>query len=79
MTSAPGSWSPPGLQGLNGQGASKVHRGFAEGVEAGQKAQSAGPADLRGLFRPSHLERKFVTLYDSSNLYGGERLWRMQV
>jgi hypothetical protein len=29
--------------------------------------------------RPSHLERKFVTLYDSSNLYGGERLWRMQV
>jgi hypothetical protein len=29
--------------------------------------------------RPSHLERKFVTLYDSSNLYRGERLWRMQV
>jgi hypothetical protein len=29
--------------------------------------------------RPSHLERKFVTLYDSSNLCRGERLWRMQV
>jgi hypothetical protein len=29
--------------------------------------------------RPSHLERKFVTLYDSSNRYRGERLWRMQV
>ncbi len=26
-----------------------------------------------------HLERKFVTLYDGSNLCGGERLWRMQV
>ena len=28
---------------------------------------------------PSHLERKFVTLYDGSNLYRGERLWRTQV
>ncbi|WP_210249902.1 hypothetical protein, partial [Bradyrhizobium sacchari] len=27
----------------------------------------------------SHLERKFVTLVDSSNLYRGESLWRMQV
>jgi hypothetical protein len=27
----------------------------------------------------SHLEHKFVTLYDRSNLYRGERLWRMQV
>ncbi len=27
----------------------------------------------------SHLERKFVALYDSSNLCRGERLWRMQV
>jgi hypothetical protein len=29
--------------------------------------------------RPSHLERRFVTLYDGANLYRGERLWRMQV
>jgi len=28
---------------------------------------------------PSHLERKFVTLYYGSNLFRGERLWRMQV
>jgi hypothetical protein len=28
---------------------------------------------------PSHLERKFVTLVDGSNLYRGERLWGMQV
>jgi hypothetical protein len=28
---------------------------------------------------PSHLERQFVTLYAGSNLYRGERLWRMQV
>jgi hypothetical protein len=27
----------------------------------------------------SHLERKFVTLVDSSNLYRGERLWRMEL
>jgi hypothetical protein len=26
MTSAPGSWSPPGLQGLNARGALKVQR-----------------------------------------------------
>jgi adenylate cyclase len=29
--------------------------------------------------RSSHLECKFVTLYDSSNLYRGEHLLRMQV
>ncbi len=27
----------------------------------------------------SHLERKFVTLVDGSNLCRGERLWGMQV
>ncbi|MET3997810.1 hypothetical protein ABID65_009493, partial [Bradyrhizobium sp. S3.9.2] len=27
----------------------------------------------------SHLERKFATLVDSSNLYRGESSWRMQV
>jgi hypothetical protein len=31
------------------------------------------------LWVTSHLERKFVTLYDGSNLCRGERLWRMQV
>src|SRR5215216_1214501 len=30
-------------------------------------------------FLPSHLERKFVTLFDSSNLYRGENSWLMQV
>ena len=29
--------------------------------------------------RSSHLELKFVTLYDGSNRCRGERLWRMQV
>jgi len=40
MSSAPGSWPPPGLQGVNVQGALKVHRRFADGTEAGQKARS---------------------------------------
>ena len=35
--------------------------------------------DRFGCQKPSHLERKFVTLVDGSNLCRGERLWGMQV
>jgi len=28
---------------------------------------------------PSHLERKFATLYNSARTLQGERLWRMQL
>ena len=37
------------------------------------------PREDIGTSRSSHLERKFVTLYYGSNLFRGERLWRMQV
>ena len=37
-------------------------------------------ADLKARrHNTSHLERKFVTLVDGSNLCRGERLWGMQV
>jgi hypothetical protein len=42
-------------------------------------SQFAGIIILINTAPASHLERKFVTLVDGSNLCRGERLWGMQV
>ncbi len=49
------------------------------GSEYERHSQVTQPVWRKKSDDPSHLERKFVTLYDGSILCRGERLWRIQV